>query len=345
MITELCTLIRFLGLKKNLITRHAMLTAKSPIRGYVLTNCFWALNQIGFIDELEKNNADITSFCQNRNIDSTILSYITKYLARLGYLETKNQTVSWTKRGHKTWTEIEGVFDIFSSYEPFFKNLCELLKKNVSLKDIKRNDLSVALGFQKTGEQFTFPIMTQIVKKIHPKGVIELGCGNIDLSRHLLKNFPDIRFLGIDHDDRFLIRARQSMHAGKLNGHIQLLKRDIFDLTRDDADFAPYNLVTAIDLFHGYFTDGKEKLVRLFSNLRKTFSGKNFLISEVCLPDEKQMKRLAYPHVEHELFHDLTAQKTFKAGELEALLQESGFTIQKIWRVKNLAARVFIFCN
>ena len=54
------------------------------------------------------------------------------------------------------------------------------------------------------------------------------------------------------------------------------------------------------------------------------------------------MARIAYPMPEHELFHSLTGQKTFAAGELESLLEEAGFTILETWPVRNLAARLFI---
>ena len=62
----------------------------------------------------------------------------------------------------------------------------------------------------------------------------------------------------------------------------------------------------------------------------------------MCRADEDRMKGIAYPMVEHELFHSMTDQRTFAEGELETLLAETGFTMLERWPVRNLAARVFL---
>lgn len=99
---------------------------------------------------------------------------------------------------------------------------------------------------------------------------------------------------------------------------------------------------TAVDLFHGYYYEGRERLLDLFRVLRAAFPEQQFLVSEMCLADDKAMSRIAYPMVEHELFHGLTGQRTFREGELEALLEEAGFAIRKRWAMRNLAARIFL---
>lgn len=343
MTEEILFLIHALGIQQNLENLKAMRKAKAPIRGYVLTTCFWALSETGFFDELLKNGSvPFDSFARRQKIDPVIFAAVVQYLVRVGILENKNRTLTFSSKGKKFWDETNGVFSIFSAYQPYFKNLGGLLKKELPLGKLKRDDLSVALGFRETGARFTFPIMNKILGELKPKGLIELGCGNLDLSQFIARRHPEMNFLGIDHDDRFLNEARQTIRSHPLDGRFQLLKRDIFKLSPRDFDFSPYDLVTAIDLFHGYFSGGKEKLLDLFSNLRQTFKGKTFFVSEVCLPDENRMKGLSYPHVEHELFHNLTGQKTFRQGELESLLGETGFGIQKSWNVRNLAARVFV---
>lgn len=343
MIQEFLFLIQSLGLKKNFKSVKAMIKARSAIRGYLLTTCLWSLNNIGLTDELlKKTSVNLNEFSNSREIDPVILGYLIQYLVRLGFIIEVGRSIKFSPKGKKFWEETNGVFNIFAAYQPFFKNLTGLLKKETSLGTLKRGDLSVALGFRETGARFTFAILDKIIQQLNPRGLIELGCGNLDLSLFVAKHHPEMNFLGIDYDDRFLNEAAETLKAHHFNGHMRLLKRDIFELSPKDFDFSSFDLVTAIDLFHGYYFNGSEKLKNLFSTLKKTFPGKQFLISEVCLPDENRMKALSYPHVEHELFHNLTGQKTFRQGELEKLLEECGFKIKKSWSVRNLAARIFV---
>lgn len=325
---------------------RAMRTAREPIRGFVTTTCFWVLLDVGLIDLLEDEDAiEIESFCVERKLDPTILGEVCLYLSRLGYLGFDGVRGTLTQKGRHFWRETHGVFSIFYAYEEFFGNLNRIVRNEVDLADIKRHDQSVARGFRETGPRLTFDVLGKLIAPMEIDGVIELGCGNIDLSSYLAPSNPKMRFLGIDWDETFLGQARQTVRERGLDGRVELLAQDVFQLSATQHDFSPYQLVTAIDLFHGYFFDGRQKLLDLFATLKQTFAGKRFLLSEVCLPDEDKMRRLSYPHVEHELFHALTGQKTFKQGELEGLLRDSGFTDIRTWSVRNLGARIFLQCD
>ncbi|MBI4397705.1 MAG: methyltransferase domain-containing protein [Candidatus Omnitrophica bacterium] len=352
MFHETLFLIQTLGLKTNLENLKAMQSAKSPIRGYLMTLSLWALDETGFLGELAaQKSVSPGLFSERKKIDPAILKFLTGYLTQLGMLEMENEKIRFTKKGEKFWKKTCGVFQIFSAYQPFFHHLASLLRKETSLEKLARNDLAVARGFRQTGSVFIFPIMEKLLRELSPggpRGLIELGCGNMDLSSFLAGRHPEMRFLGIDYDKRFLEGARATLENGPLDGRVRLLEGNIFDIGPRDfknIDLTLYDLVTAIDLFHGYFDGGPDILLKLFKKLKGVFQGKKFLFSEVCLPDEKRMKELAYPHVEHELFHHLTKQKTFRRGELEALLEESGFRIEKTWSVRNLAARIFVLCS
>ena len=343
MISELVFLFRHQGLKQVLGNIRAVKKARSPIRGYVTMSCFWTLLETGFIDELlEKGAVSIEPFCQQRHFDSGILNSICRYLARTDYFQLDNDQVRFTVSGRRFWDDCCGVINIFCAYESFFKNLPGLLKKELSREDLNRHDDLVAFGFRQTGPMLTFDIMNKLVLALNGERLVELGCGNIDLSLYLARLNPTMRFVGIEWDDHYLQQARNTIQSNQLSDRVELLEQDLFQLTPAVYDFSSAQIITAIDLFHGYYYDGKEKLLELFAALRKTFPGKDFIVSEVCLPDETRMKKLSYPHVEHELFHDLTLQKTFKAGELEALLQEAGFTVRKSWSLRNLGARIFV---
>lgn len=343
MIAEILFALRHRGPGEIIHNIRAMKRARAPIRGYVTTNCLWALMDIGLMDRLEASGTlEIERFCDEEGLDPARLREICLYLSRLGYLLLEGSRIELTPAGKVLWGDAQGVLSIFLAYEDFFTSFRQLLRKQGKLSDIKRRDELVARGFRETGPRLTFPVLGDLIKTMGIEGVIELGCGNIDLSSYLARSSDRLRLLGIDRNPAVLARARQTIQEEGLEGRVTLLERDIFELEASEREFAPYQLVTAIDLFHAYYHEGRPKLLDLFARLKRAFAGKRFLISEICLPDEETMKRIAYPHVEHELFHALSGQRTFEAGELEGLLKQCGFVNLQTWSLRQLGARIFV---
>ncbi|MDJ0851854.1 MAG: class I SAM-dependent methyltransferase [Myxococcota bacterium] len=343
MIDELRAALEALGPATALENMRRMRRARPDIRGYVTTTVTWALAKVGFLDELEaEGSVDLDEFCSKRSLDPELLQSACRYLARVGHLQQEAGRVRFSESGRARWDAVSGVVRIFSAYEPFFVNLPGLLAGEVSRDSLRRDDDAVALGFRQTGASFTFAAMGNIIEREGTSSLVELGCGNIDLSLYLCRRFPALRCLGIDWDDRYLGAAKATIESEGLTDRVAVLKHDVFALDPSVHDFSPYRLVTAIDLFHGYYYEGRERLLDLLRAIRDTFPTQRFLFSDMCLADEGRMRSIAYPMVEHELFHSLTGQRTFAQGELEGFLSEAGFTLLKQWPLRNLAARLFL---
>lgn len=343
MIAEVKLGIRFIGISGLVKNAAAFKQARSSIRGYTTTICYWTLMRVGWLDELEqKGHVATDAFCESNGLDRDMLSHALHYLRRRGHLEERNGALRFTRQGGKYWRAVSTTFEIFSAYQPFFANLEKMVRGEVRRHDLHRLNESVAAGFRKSGAAFTFRIMEQLIAEIAPSAMVELGCGNIDLSCYIGQRHPQMRFLGIDNDRHFLDQAAETVASRGWGDRVKLLEHDLFDLADAKDDFSAYSLVTAVDLFHSYYYESRERLLDLFRVLRAVFPEQQFLVSEMCLADDKAMSRIAYPMVEHELFHGLTGQRTFREGELEALLAEADFVVRKRWSMRNLAARVFL---
>ncbi len=344
MIQELRAALEALGPSVAVENMRRMRRARPEIRGYVTTTVTWALESVGFFDELERDGSlDLAAFGSKHSLDPELLGSACRYLARIGHLSEEAGRVRFTASGRAHWDAVNGVLRIFSAYEPFFGNLRGLLTGQVSRDSLRRDDDAVAMGFRQTGASFTFAAMGNIIEREGgPSSLVELGCGNIDLSLYLCRRFPALRCLGIDWDDRYLGAAKATIESEGLSDRVTVLKHDLFALDPSVHDFSPYRLVTAIDLFHGYYYEGRERLLDLLRAIRRAFPTQRFLFSDMCLADEERMRSIAYPVVEHELFHSLTGQRTFARGELEDFLAEAGFTLVKEWPLRNLAARLFL---
>ncbi len=346
MLDEIKLGIRFVGLGRLLRNASAFRQANGELRGYATTICIWTLIRVGWLDEIEqKGHVATDAFCAANGFDHEMLANVLRYLRRRGFLVERSGMVRFTRRGRKHWKAVTTTFAIFSAYQPFFKNLEKLVRGEVLRGDLHRIDESVAVGFRMAGTAFTFRILNRLITELAPHGIVELGCGSIDLSQYMAARHPQMRFLGIDYDRRFLDEATQTIERFGWGARVRLLEHDLFELAASDADFSAYSLVTAIDLFHSYYYESRERLLDLLRVLRAVFPAQQFLVSEMCLADEKTMARIAYPMVEHELFHGLTGQRTFREGELEALLTEAGFTVRERWSMRNFAARLFLLLD
>ena len=343
MLDEIKLGIRYIGPGGLLKNASTFKKARSSIRGYVTTISYWTLMRVGWLDELEQRGSVITEdFCAAYSLNDELLANVLQYLRRLDHLDEKDGAWQFTEKGRTYWQSVTTTFEIFSAYQPFFENLENMVRGEVRRSDLHRIDESVAAGFRKAGDAFTFRILEQLIDDLSPAGMVELGCGNIDLCQYVGERHPQMRFLGIDYDNRFLDQAEQTIAQRGWGERAKLLNHDLFDLAEADNDFSSYQLVTAIDLFHGYYYEGRERLLNLFQVLRTIFKDQQFLVSEMCLAEEKSLPRIAYPMAEHEFFHGLTGQRTFQQGELEALLTEAGFTVRDCWSMRNLAGRIFL---
>jgi len=341
--SEIRTLLELLGPGRLIGNARSMSQARQPIRGYVTTVVYWALMKYGLPQALMPGPAvSLKKFCEDNHLDAEIMDLLCQYLVRLGHMRQTGTDCAFTSQGRKFWEDSHGVLNIFSAYQPFFQSLESVLRKEDSLESHQRLDERVALGFRETGAKFTFAALARLLNRYRVTSLIELGCGNIDFSLHLCRELPELRCLGIDFDERFLTEARDTISTSGLSDRVDVLECDLFEIASSSQDFSGYEAVVAIDLFHGYFFEGRDRLLTLLKALRQALAGKRFFVSEMCLADEQRMRKISYPMIEHELFHGLTRQKTFAAGELQGLIQEAGFTLVEEMSARNLAARQFL---
>lgn len=342
MLSEILNLRRFLGFRQMLDNLKTFKAARKPIRGYMQTQALFALMETGLLEELETSpKVDLEDFVQRRGLDGDILNYLCRYLTRSGFLLTEGNHVALSNKGKAFLSRTRGVFQIFLAYKPYFDHLTPLAQRDVKLDDLERRDEWVAQGFRDTGKRITFRVMKAIAKRKNWTSMIELGCGALDLASFMAEGWREFRALGIDHDPRFLQEAERLCQRNQLADRVKLKQLDVFDL-QPSEEYGPYQFVAAVDFFHGYFWEGEERLLEMFKAVKGAFPGKDFLVSEMVMADAAKMGRIAYPYVEHELFHDLTKQRTFGPGQLEELLGKAQFQVVEAWPMRNLAARTFI---
>lgn len=347
LLREMLRVRRFIRMPRMRRIAAGMKVARGPIRGYVTTVCYWALMEIGLIDALSSRHQVLLSdFASKNDLSPEILTYVVRYLVRRGHMQLKKGMISFTNKGRRFWKCSEGVLNVFAGYEPFFSSLVAQLRKEVSFENgLYRKEKNIARGFSILSPDINFVVAYKLLKDIGAQHLVELGCNAAEFSIYHCLRSDQAHCLGIDISPEFLVEAKQRTTDLNLSNRIQLLEADMFHLNEVAYDYSPYDTVVSFDLFHNFRFQSDDKLIALFKSFKKVFKNKKFFVSEILLPPEGRIPRLKYPYAEHELFHDLTMQKTFCPGELESLLQKAGYTVKKTWPYRLLAARQFIYAE
>ncbi|MGH2899121.1 MAG: methyltransferase domain-containing protein, partial [Solirubrobacteraceae bacterium] len=342
-LTQLARLKRFFSLRELLAQMSRMKRARAPLRGYLTTVCFWSLEESGVLPRLaDGQRASLEELAAPGRLDPRILGFVCQYLRRLGYLDGDAQAVALSPAGQRFWRDCGPVLELFRGYQPLFDALPAELRGEARFgENLFRREASVARAFSELGRSFIFPVMAQILEQEGVRRMIELGCAEAELCRFVCERTPGFRCLGIDASASVVAAARARVATEGLADRIEVVQGDIFRIDVVPGDLESYPAVTAIDLFHGFLLDGEKGVVEMFRGLRARFPSQLLLISEICLPTEARMRAIAYPNVEHELFHGLSHQQSFAPGQLESLLADGGWRVERTWQINQLAGRVF----
>lgn len=342
-LTQLARLKRFFSVPELLAQMSRMKRARTPLRGHLTTVCFWSLEEAGVMARLaDGRRATLEELAEPGLLDPRILGFVCQYLRRLGYLDGDAESIGLSPSGQRFWRDCAPVLELFRGYQPLFDSLGAELRGEARFgENLFRREDSVGRAFSELGRSFIFPIMAQILEQEGVRRMIELGCAEAELCRFVCERVPSFRCLGIDSSASVVAAAQSRVARAGLADRIEVIQGDIFRIHAVPGDLESYGAVTAIDLFHGFLLDGEKGLVEMFRGLRARFPSQLLLISEICLPSEARMRAIAYPNVEHELFHGLSRQQSFAPGQLEALLGDGGWRVERTWQLNELAGRVF----
>ncbi|MGH7289728.1 MAG: SAM-dependent methyltransferase, partial [Myxococcota bacterium] len=253
MLGQLARLKQFFSIRELLAQMSRMKRARTPLRGYLTTVCFWSLEDAGVLARLaEGPRASLEELAEPGRLDPRILGFVCQYLRRLGYLEGDPGSLGLSASGQRFWRDCGPVLELFRGYQPLFDSLGAELRGEARFgENLFRREPSIARAFSELGRSFIFPIMAQILEAQGVRRMVELGCAEAELCRFVCEGEPTFHCLGIDASASVVEAARTRVaHAG-LADRIEVVQGDIFQIAAVPGDLESYAAVTAIDLFHG----------------------------------------------------------------------------------------------
>jgi len=138
-------------------------------------------------------------------------------------------------------------------------------------------------------------IAEEIIRPLHKKTILEIGCGDGRISEHIAQQFPDSKVLGID------ISRRAISFAALLGKHAEFRHVDLFEINNQ------YDVILLIEVLEHI---SKEEIDAFLSKIRTILEDKGAVVLSVPTP----LLPMLHPgHVQH--FHkNLLAETLGRAG-------------------------------
>ena len=173
------------------------------------------------------------------------------------------------------------------------------------------------------------------MKELGVKKVADLGCGSADVLISLCESNQDLKGIGVDISKSALEEAQRRINNKKLTNRISLSLGDLYKPETFASSVKDVDAFNAIMVMHEFLRDGKESVIKMLKNMKKTFKGKYFFIGEFdCLSDE-EYQNLYYPDRIHFLFyqhmiHPLTNQGLAHKEDWLEIFDKAGINLIKM---------------
>jgi len=327
---QIVELIRRFGLLRLWRVKRRHDKALPFIRGYCATVSVWALLNTGVMDEMARGPAvSAAELAAKFGLDKRVLDTILEYLDCIRVL-TRNADgrYSLDELGRTILEEPRGMFDLACGYEPVLGELTGLLRGRKKFgRDVTRRGEFVAKGSGELGRQLPFPVLADMVKRAGFRGVLDLGCGDLEFLFTLSAADSALRCYGIDVSVDAVEHARRRLADSPFRGRVTVEHGDMFEADAFLERWKDVDVMTACDTFHEHLFGGTERIEKLLARYHERFPGVALLVAEFCGQDHARLRKSPTAFVEHRLWHDLTDQVILSAREWRGIFRRAGYRI------------------
>ena len=129
--------------------------------------------------------------------------------------------------------------------------------------------------------------------------------------------------------------AKQRIKNKKLEKRISLTQGDLYKPESYSSKLQEVDAFNAVMVMHEFLRDGKERVTKMFKDMKKEFKGKYFFLGEFDCVDDEEYQKMPYPDRIHFLFyqhviHPLTWQGLgYKEDWLE-IFKNAGIEVVKM---------------
>ena len=323
--------------QEEFLGRDSKFWSQSIRNGYIRSHLIFAMHETG-VFEILKNNNILTSkeIATQANLNHILLDGVLNFLYHSDKILSKeNNKFNLTKFGKEnlfTDPVLAMSYGAVGAYSCILTELVPSLKNIKKYgKDYERSGDLIAKGSYYTGRK-NYPWIINNMRKLGIKKVADLGCGSADVLISLCEEDKNLEGIGVDISQKALNEAKTRIEKKGLKERISLVQGDLYKPETFSKQLKDVDAFNAVMVMHEFLRDGKERVTKMFKDMKKEFKGKYFFLGEFdCLSDDEYQK-MPYPDRIHFLFyqhviHPLTWQGlAFKEDWLE-IFKNSGIEV------------------
>ena len=321
--------LRVLGLSHLWKLRQAQRLGTPIERGFFATRVIQCLFNVGFFDELATKGAvDLSAYAQRNHLDAGILQILCDYLYALRFLSKDEGRYGLDQKGENLIETLRGTFDIIYAYEDLVHNLESLLRTEKAYgQDVKRREEFVGKGSGQSAKLLPFPMTIDLIERNGFSTILDLGCGDGEFLISLCKKDVRFRGYGIDISQEVVSLAKLNVSKARLDGQVQLMVGDIFDLKALRGRIKAPDAATCFYVLHEFPRYGRHSVIDFLRQFHDAFPGTPLITCEITRLQPNEFRRKPTIILEHHLFHDLSKQSSIPREEWGRIFTEADFRL------------------
>ena len=338
--------------RDEFLGKNSKFWSQSIRNGYIRSHLIFAMHETGVFETLKKNK-DLTSkeIAEKNNLNNFLLNGVLNFLYHSDkILSKKDNKFNLTKFGlDNLFTDpvLAMSYGAVGAYSCILTELVPSLRNEKKYgKDYIRPGDLIAKGSYYTGRK-NYPWIVENMRKLNIKKVGDLGCGSADVLISLCEEDKNLSGIGVDISQKALDEAKQRIKNKKLEKRISLTQGDLYKPESYSSKLQEVDAFNAVMVMHEFLRDGKERVTKMFKDMKKEFKGKYFFLGEFDCVDDEEYQKMPYPDRIHFLFyqhviHPLTWQGLgYKEDWLE-IFKNAGIEVVKMEDKLNFRLDQFI---
>ena len=326
--------------QEEFLGKDSKFWSQSIRNGYIRSHLIFAMHETGVFEILKKSdNLTSREIATQTNLNHILLDGVLNFLYHSDkILSKKNNKFNLTKFGKEnlfTDPVLAMSYGAVGAYSCILTELVPSLRNIKKYgKDYERSGDLIAKGSYYTGRK-NYPWIINNMKKLGIKKVADLGCGSADVLISLCEQDKNLKGIGVDISQKALNEAKTRIENKGLKERISLVQGDLYKPETFSKQLKDVDAFNAVMVMHEFLRDGKERVIKMFKDMKKEFKGKYFFLGEFDCVDDDEYQKMPYPDRIHFLFyqhviHPLTWQGlAFKEDWIE-IFRNSGIEVVKM---------------
>ena len=329
---ELLRAARVIGVRQLWDQRRALKWGwEGVIRGHCMTRAIQTALEVGLLEALrEEKWVDPAVFADRHGLDPDLVTALCQYLYARRLLSREGVRFGLDEDGRFLMKTdlLRGWFELVNGYEPVLHAFEPLTGGKLRYgTGVTRDPGQVATGSGLASRGFYFPLVTDILRRMGSRTVLDIGCGDGTFLRSLCRALPHVRGVGIDLASEAVARGRETLAAEGWNGQISLHEGDALEVHRLSVSAAEIDAATTFFVLHELAVAGGDgELPSFLLRFRERYPRTALIIVETIRPDASELRRRPGPAIEYFLLHDLSKQAPLDRERWQRVLREAGFT-------------------